>query len=71
MSHVTPTPEQPAVPAGLRTLIYYVALTVGFLGLLASGLVAIYLPEQAENTGQAVGVINGALLFLTGALGVA
>lgn len=73
MAHTDPTstPDAPSVPASFRTFVYFLALGVGFVGLLATGLVAIYWPAQAESTAQAVTVVNGALLFLTGALGVA
>lgn len=69
----TTNPETPpAVPARLRTVVYFVALTFGVVGLVVSGAARIYLEEgDASNINDLVSVVNNAFLFLTGALGVA
>lgn len=68
----TDVSDSPKVPPQVRTVVYFTALIVAFLGILVTGYVEIFQPaELADQVNEFVGVVNRALLFLAGALGVA
>jgi len=67
-----PVPYEPKVSPSIRTAVYFAALIFGTVGILATGIVRIwYSSELGTSVENTVSVINNALLFLTGALGVA
>ena len=61
---------QPAIPPAVRTAVYVLGLVVGFLSILAIGLVAIFWPDVAAQATAATGVVGTATGFLASALGV-
>ena len=63
-------PYQPAIPAGVRTVVYVVGLVVGFCSILAIGLGAIAWPDQSTQITAAAGVVGTAVGWLASALGV-
>lgn len=65
------TTDSPAIPARVRSTVYLIALGVSALVLLVTGLVAIYVPGEAERTLAAGGVITSVVGLVTGGLGVA
>jgi hypothetical protein len=64
-----PTPD--VVPAGLRTAVYWTALALAALGLLAVGQVDVWAPQYADRLAESWDRIDDWLLFVTGAVGVA
>ena len=61
---------QPTIPPSVRTVVYVVGLTVGFLSILAIGLGAILWPDHAAAITAAAGVVGTAVGWLASALGV-
>ena len=61
---------QPTIPASVRTAVYVVGLTVGFVSILAIGLGAILWPVHADSITAAAGVVGTAVGWLASALGV-
>lgn len=70
MTVTTPALYQPAIPPAVRTFVYVLGLVVGFLSILAIGLVAIFWPDVATQATAAAGVTGTAVGFLASALGV-
>ena len=61
---------QPTIPPAVRTAVYVVGLTVGFVSILAIGLGAILWPDHAASITAAAGVVGTAVGWLASALGV-
>jgi len=73
---VTPTvsqvaPYQPIVPVRVRGIIWWLSLLVAVLSIIAIGLSAIWWPTHTTSITATAGVATSAMLFLSGALGVA
>lgn len=69
IDEVEPAPD--VVPAGLRTAVYWTALAVAALAILAVGQVDVWAPQYSERLAESWDRIDDWLLFVTGALGVA
>lgn len=61
---------KPAVPAKVRDIAYWIGFAVGGLGLLTTGLVAIWAPDAAQQITATVLVIGGAASWVSSGLGV-
>jgi hypothetical protein len=66
---VEPAPD--VVPPKLRDAVYWTALAVAALGLLAVGQVEVWAPQYADRITESWDRIDNWVLFVTGALGVA
>ena len=66
---VVPVPD--LVPAGLRSAVYWTALAVAALAILAVGQVDVWAPQYSGRLAESWDRIDDWLLFVTGALGVA
>ena len=64
-------PASELVPKKLRTAVYFTALAVAALGILAVGQVDVWAPQYSARIDESWDRIDDWLLFVTGALGVA
>jgi hypothetical protein len=63
--------DAPAVKPIVRTVMYFILLGLAAATALASGLVAIWAPEQAEAVAATGGVLTSVAGIVAGGLGVA
>lgn len=66
---VDPAPD--LVPVKLRSAVYWTALAVAALAILAVGQVDVWAPQYSDRLAESWDRIDDWLLFVTGALGVA
>lgn len=66
-----PELRPPAIPPGVRSVIYFIALAVGALATAAIGLTAALDPDSVDIVAAVAGSVNGVILTIAGGLGVA
>lgn len=64
-------PTNPAIPARVRTVAYFIGLAIGALTILATGVTAAVAPSHIGTVVSVSGAVTGAATFVLGALGVA
>lgn len=64
-------PTADVVPAKLRTAVYWTALAVAAVALLAVGQVEVWAPQYADRIDESWDRLDDWLLFVTAAFGVA
>ena len=62
---------KPAIPAKLRSVVYFTGLGVGFVTMLATGLSAIWWADVASQVAATGVSVTAAVGWLASALGVA
>lgn len=63
-------PYKPSIPPVVRTTVYVVGLTVGFVVMLIVPISAIWWPDQAMQVTATATAVSAAVGWLASALGV-